>query len=214
VLERVRSFARNLTGGDDRILVGHLTAQLDAALAGIAVARALAAGERDTAEARTTLGRIESRGDEARRELIVQLSRTLAAPMDREDLFRLSRSIDDVLDNLRDFVREYDLFDAPPGTAFVPVLAAIEDGLKQLQTAVERIVERPAGLTRGALAAKKMGNQVRQEYQAAVAELLRGEEVTMHVLKCRELLRRLDVVGLRIGEAADALADGAMKRSH
>ena len=33
----------------------------------------------------------------------------------------------------------------------------------------------------------------------------------MDVLKCRELLRRLDVVGLRLNEAADVLADAAVK---
>ena len=35
----------------------------------------------------------------------------------------------------------------------------------------------------------------------------------MEVLKVREVLRRLDVVGLRIGEATDALSDAAVKRS-
>ena len=34
----------------------------------------------------------------------------------------------------------------------------------------------------------------------------------MEVLKCRELLRRLDVVGLRLNEAADRLSDAAVKR--
>jgi hypothetical protein len=32
-------------------------------------------------------------------------------------------------------------------------------------------------------------------------------------MKARDLLRRLDVVGLRLNEAADALADAAVKRS-
>jgi uncharacterized protein len=213
-LRRIPKAIRELVGSNEPRLVHALQSQLSSAISGAHLAGEVVAGRLPPDVGRQTIGEIEHEGDRHRGRLVDALGRALVTPFDREDLFRLSRSIDDVLDNLRDFVREYDLFDAPPGTAFVPVLAAIEDGLKQLQTAVERIVERPAGLTRGALAAKKMGNQVRQEYQAAVAELLRGEEVTMHVLKCRELLRRLDVVGLRIGEAADALADGAMKRSH
>jgi uncharacterized protein len=213
-MRRMPRVVRELVGSNEPRLVNALQSQLTSAIAGAHLAGEVVAGQLPADVGRQTIGEIEHEGDRYRERLVDALGRALVTPFDREDLFRLSRSIDDVLDNLRDFVREYDLFDAPPGTAFVPVLAAIEDGLKQLQAAVERIVERPAGLTRGALAAKKMGNQVRQEYQSAVAELLRGEEVTMHVLKCRELLRRLDVVGLRIGEAADALADGAMKRSH
>jgi hypothetical protein len=119
-----------------------------------------------------------------------------------------------VLDNLRDFVREYDLFELPPDGAFVPVLAAIEEGLEQLQAAVAKMKHEPGSLTRRALAAKKAGNQVRQQYQLALSDVFRPTEVTVGLLKRRELLRRLDVVGLRLGEAADALADGAMKRSH
>jgi uncharacterized protein len=171
-------------------------------------------GRTPPAKARTEMGAIEHLGDQHRSVLVEALSHALITPFDREDLFRLSRSIDDVLDNLRDFVREYDLFHAPPGEAFASVLVPIEEALVQLREAVGRILESPAGLTRGALAAKKVGNTVRQEYQTALAELFDASEVTMDVLKCRELLRRLDVVGLRLGESADALADGAMKRSH
>ncbi|MEK8145676.1 hypothetical protein NKH18_43240 [Streptomyces sp. M10(2022)] len=35
-----------------------------------------------------------------------------------------------------------------------------------------------------------------------------------HTLRRRELLRRLDVVGLRLGESAAVLSDAMLKRSH
>jgi uncharacterized protein len=213
-MRRVPRFLRELAGSNEQRLVHALQAQIAAAVAGAHLAGELVTGKTPPSEARTEIGAIEHRGDRHRGVLVEALGRALVTPFDREDLFRLSRSIDDVLDNLRDFVREYDLFDAPAATSFVPVLAAIEEGLQQLSEAVGRMLESPAGLTRGALAAKKVGNTVRQEYQLALGELFGGSEVTMDVLKCRELLRRLDVVGLRLGESADALADGAMKRSH
>ena len=119
-----------------------------------------------------------------------------------------------VLDNLRDFAREYDLYASPAGGPCAPVLLAIEDGLERLREAIGHMIKRPTSLTRGALAAKKVGNLVRQEYQEALSSLLDTDTVTPQLLKQRELLRRLDLVGLRIGESADALADGAMKRSH
>jgi hypothetical protein len=64
---------------------------------------------------------------------------------------------------------------------------------------------------RTALGARK--NDIRQRYQTAMQAIL-DEPLSTETLKRRELLRRLDVVGLRIREAADALADGAVKRSH
>jgi uncharacterized protein len=213
VLERARRFARNLTGGTDQVLIGHLVAQLDAALEGIAIARSLAGGELDTGEARATLGRVESRGDDARRELIAELSRTLAAPMDREDLFRLSRSTDDVLDNLRDLAREFDLYDIAREPLLVDALANVERGLLALREAVGCLVDAPELASLRAAEAKK--TDVRSSYQHAMAALLaEGQEVTTETLRRRELLRRVDVTGLRLAEAADALSDGAVKRSH
>jgi uncharacterized protein len=214
-MRRLRAMISELLGTNESVLVSALQAQLEAALAGAEVAAAVVAGRIGSADAREVIGEIEHEGDHRRGELVNALAHALVTPFDREDLFRLSRSIDDVLDNTRDFVREYDLFDTSDGTIFVGVVAAVRDGLDRLLEAVQDLVERPSHLTRGALAAKKLGNQVRQEYQSALAELLAGDAVvTTDLLKRRELLRRLDVVGLRLGEAADALADGAMKRSH
>jgi uncharacterized protein len=213
-MRRMRSLVRDLFGSNEPRLVAALQAQIRAAERGADMALDVVRGERSSDDARQEIGRIEHDGDRHRAQLVDTLGHALVTPFDREDLFRLSRSIDDVLDNLRDFVREYDLFGAPEGAKYVPVLAAIRDGLGQLEVGVQSILDQPASLTTDALAAKKVGNQVRQAYQEAVADLLTTDHVTPDLLKCRELLRRLDVVGLRLGEAADALADGAMKRSH
>lgn len=212
-MRRVKGLVRKLAGSNEAELVASLHAQVGSALKGADLASAALTGRVSSDVARETMGEVEHEGDAFRADLITSLGHSLVTPFDREDLFRLSRSIDDVLDNLRDFVREYDLFGAPGGERFLPVLAAVSESLMCLGAAVTRIVAEPAGITRGALEAKKVGNQVRQAYQVALAELLE-EPLSTDLVKARELLRRLDVVGLRLGDAADALADGAMKRSH
>ena len=213
-MRRIRRFGRELFGANESKLVKILHAQIDCALTGTRLAYELVEGRVDSEVARRRMGEIEHAGDRQRARLVDALSRSLVTPFDREDLFRLSRSIDDVLDNLRDFAREYDLYASPAGGPCAPVLLAIEDGLERLREAIGHMIKRPTSLTRGALAAKKVGNLVRQEYQEALSSLLDTDTVTPQLLKQRELLRRLDLVGLRIGESADALADGAMKRSH
>lgn len=213
-MKRIRRFGRELLGTNEGKLVKVLHAQVDCAINGTELAHQLVNGRVDSGEARRAMAEIEHAGDHHRARLVDALGRSLVTPFDREDLFRLSRSIDDVLDNLRDFTREYDLYGSPDGSPCAPVMVAIEDGLQRLREAIGHMIEQPTSLTQGALSAKKVGNQVRQEYQAAMAVLLDTDEVTSELLKQRELLRRLDLVGLRIGESADALADGAMKRSH
>ena len=49
-------------------------------------------------------------------------------------------------------------------------------------------------------------------YDLQLAALYR-EPLSAATLKQRDLLRRLDVVGLRFGEAADILSDAAIKRA-
>jgi uncharacterized protein len=137
---------------------------------------------------------------------------TLTAPMDREDLFRLSRSIDDILDNLRDLAREFDLYEVAAEPLLTDPLAGIEMGVVGLREAVGSLVDEPDAA--GIVAAMAKKNEVRVSYQQSMAALLTSPEpLDRGDLARRELLRRVDVCGLRLGEAADALADGAIKRS-
>jgi uncharacterized protein len=114
----------------DSNLSAALTGQVRAARDGAALTKAMVSKKIDPAEARAQIAEIEHRGDEQRAELVEQLSRTLVAPLDREDLFRLSRSIDDILDTIRDFVREADLYQIEKRRTYRPfldsVVAAIE----------------------------------------------------------------------------------------
>jgi uncharacterized protein len=211
---RLKPLIRDLSGGSSSQITARLGGQVAAAIEGARLARSAVQRQVPSEEARDQIGVVEHQGDDERAQLVALLAESLVTPIDREDLFRLSRSIDDVLDNLRDFVREYDLLRVDCQQIFPALLDAIEVALENLGEAVEHIDEDPEMASPGALAAKKEGNTIRQLYQLGVAQVLDEAVVTPDMLKRRELLRRLDIVGLRLGEAADALADGAVKRSH
>jgi hypothetical protein len=193
-------------------LIAPLERQLEATIAACALAREVAEGQRTPAEAHERMAEIEHRGDLLRGKFVAKLTGVLVAPIDREDLFRLSRSIDDVLDNLRDFAREWDLFDVATKEPYLGLLDATAAGLEDLRTAVRIIASDPKKLTsRTALATKKSANEIRRLYDEELSRLFQ-RKLSMKVIKIRELLRRLDVVGLRLNEAADVLADAAVKR--
>lgn len=210
-MNRFRRLIRDLTGRSDEEFARLLIVQIDATIRGAELARDLVTGQLDAAECRELIKAVEHEGDEGRSQLVAELTRALTTPIDREDLFRLSRSVDDVLDNIRDFVRATDLFGITGPEHLLPLIDAIIEGVRLMRPAVLAMTESPLASTQAALAAKKTGNQVRRYYDEEVALLLVGD-LTTEMLRRRELLRRLDVVGLRLGEAADALADGAMKR--
>lgn len=210
-VSRFGRFTHDMLGRSDRHLIEALIAQTRAAVAGIAIAQALSAARISTTAARDAIARVEHDGDNARAEVVAALSVSLTSPIDREDLYRLSRCIDDVLDSVRDFVREAHLYRATPDANVLPALDALEDGMMIMSRATAAILSDRRAVAPLMLAAKKAASRVRRCYQAELAALFSGA-LTMQVLKNRELLRRLDIAGLRLGEAADALGDALVKR--
>jgi hypothetical protein len=213
VTATVRRILSDLTGRSHRRTIDLLTQQLDATLKGVDLAADLAAGRTAPADARAQMGDVEHEGDSRRAALVAELSATLTTPIDREDLYRFSRSVDDVLDNLRDLVRETDLFGMAGDPADLPALEALSEGLAALREAVTDLPGSPARVQEGAMAARKAAGRVRREYQTSVAALFR-RELHADTLRRRELLRRLDVIGLRLNDAAADLSDALLKRGH
>ncbi|MFG1616344.1 DUF47 domain-containing protein [Nonomuraea wenchangensis] len=205
----MRSLLRDLTGRTDRVLTGQIITQLGAAATGVWLATASAAGELDPATARARMAEVEHEGDEARAALVGQMRRSLTSPIDREDLFRFSRAIDDVLDAVRDFVRELHLFAAPPDPSYAGPLQALSAGIEQLTEAARLLPGRPRAAAEAARGAKKPG--VRVAYQLALAEVL-AAPLTPDTIKVTLLLTRLDAAGTSLAAAVDTLADGVIKR--
>lgn len=207
----LRRLWHDLTGRTDGVFVDLLVRQVAIA---VDAARTLVAAQRDGRQAsdvRAEVIELEQRGDEVRTELLTELARALTTPIDGEDLYRLSGSLDDVLDNLRDFAIEADTYGVEADERFIAPLDALAQGLDELGEAIGRLTDDVAEVAAPARAAKK-ANDARDAFHDEMGALLRGDDVTMRTLRQRELLRRLDVAGLRLGSAADALISGALKR--
>jgi uncharacterized protein Yka (UPF0111/DUF47 family) len=213
IMSRFATLFSTLTGRSDVLLVDALHEQLEAALKGAELARSLVSYETSQADAHRLIGDIEHEGDLKRGELVQLLSRSITTPIDREDMFRLSRSIDDILDTLRDFIREAHIYDVQDFDALVPLVLSTVSGVSALQAAVDAIVSDPAEVMTLAQACKSHANSIARAYQYEVASLFNGD-VSADTLKRRELARRLDNASARLSEAANALADGAIKRWH
>jgi uncharacterized protein Yka (UPF0111/DUF47 family) len=208
---RTKRLWNDLLGRSDGLFVDLLREQTTVAAR---AARALIEAQRDgrsPGEVCDEIVDLEHAGDDARTELLTELARALTTPIDGEDVYRLSGFIDDVLDNLRDFAVECDMYGAETGQRFVAPLEALAQGLDELEHAISRLEDDVTEVAGPARAAKK-ANEARDAFHDEMAELLRGGEVTMRTLRDRELLRRLDVAGLRLASAADALISGALKR--
>lgn len=196
-------------------MVRLLRHQVDAALEGCRLAAVMVSGREGASRARAEMVTVEHHGDAAREQVILAMERSVVSPIDREDLFRLSRSIDDILDTLRDLVRLADLFVLEDRNRLrslaEPLVDDLAEGLVSLADAVQSLVDDPRRVAMMAHSAKKNG--LGRRYIEGVAELLNAAATTESV-KHLELLRLLEHAGRQLVAAADALADGAIKRAH
>ncbi|TFH37707.1 MAG: DUF47 family protein [Anaerolineales bacterium] len=156
----------------------------------------------------------EKQADEARRILIDELNRTFVTPFDREDIFALSRTIDDVLDYAYSTVNEMQIFNVTATTYMQRMASLLRDAAYELLMAVDRLVDNPHVAGDHAQRAKALENRVEDVYREALAHLFDGATDVEHlikVLKYREVYRHLSNAADRGDEAANAIADIVVK---
>ncbi len=136
----------------------------------------------------------EKEADEVRRILIDELNRTFVTPFDREDIFSLSRSIDDVIDYADSTVSEMVVLKVKPTPYMLRIATLLKDAAYEIYQAVQRLQKNPTVAIDHAQRAKALENRVEGVYRDAIADLFSGPEDLHHVvemLKMREVYRHL-----------------------
>lgn len=158
---------------------------------------------------------IERKADEVRRILIEELMRTFITPFDREDIFSLSREIDDVLDYANTTVEEMEILNVAPTPYMIRMTALLHDAALEIELAVQRLQDHHFTVASDhAQRAKALENRVESVYREALADLFKGTKNVKHVvnmLKVREIYRHLSNASDREDTAANVIADILMK---
>lgn len=157
---------------------------------------------------------LEGEADEVRRILIDELNRTFVTPFDREDIFSLSRAIDDVLDYGETTVEEMTTLGVAPNVHIRTMATVLRDAALELHRGMLRLRDHPQVALDHATRAKALENQIERIYRTAIAQLFSGPEDIQHVvlmLKMREVYRHLSNAADRGDEAANILSDIVVK---
>jgi predicted phosphate transport protein (TIGR00153 family) len=158
---------------------------------------------------------IEKEADEVRRILIDELNRTFITPIDREDIFALSLTIDDVLDYAESTVEEMYLLDVEPNPFIERMVSLLSQAARELHLGVLRLEDHPNVATDHAVRAKALENRVETVYREAIAELFKMPRDIDHVvemLKLREIYRHLSNAADRGDAAANVIGDIVVKK--
>ena len=157
---------------------------------------------------------IEKQADEIRRILIDELNRTFVTPIDREDIFALSRAIDDVLDYAYTTTGEMEILEVEPNDYLRRMTSLLGNAAREILMAMQRLSDHPGVANDHAMRAKALENRMEQVYREAVADLFHQPQDVEHIvdmLKLREIYRHLSNAADRGDEAANIISDIVVK---
>jgi len=161
------------------------------------------------------VGRMEKEADEVRRVLIDELNQTFVTPIDREDIFALSRAVDDVLDYADSTIEEMALLEIRPNAYITRMVSLLHDAAYEIHQGVLQLEEHPNVAVDHAVRAKALENRMETVYREALAELFRtAKDVDdiVNMLKLREVYRHLSNAADRGDEAANVIGDIVVKK--
>ncbi len=157
---------------------------------------------------------LEAEADDLRRKLIAALNASFITPLDREDIYGLSRAIDNMADYAKTTVEEAMLFEITPKEDLKEMTEALENGCGLLAEAVALLAQNgtrnhPA-IVEVLVKVKKIENYIEKRYRHALKDLFETSDF-IAILKTREICRHLSNAADRMDEAANILGDILMK---
>ncbi|MDR2266734.1 MAG: DUF47 family protein [Christensenellaceae bacterium] len=154
--------------------------------------------------------RAETEGDMVRRVLIDELNKTFITPFDREDLFRFSSHLDEILDYAKTSVDEIRLFNVRPDDEMIDVTAALVEMCEHIILAVANIEHHPAISKDEAIYVKSLENKIGDMTTKALALLFEDDD-HKKIFKYREIYRHLNHTADIGDQAMDLLLDIMVK---
>lgn len=158
----------------------------------------------------TTMSALEKQGDSIRRQLIDDLLSTFVTPIDREDLYDLSRCIDNVLDYADSTIKELVVYQIEATPEMLEMVKVLEAAAQNLNAAIGHMKDDLKLSLEHLIAAKKHENQIETIYRLANAKLFDSADVH-YIFKVREVYRHLSNAADKLDEAADVMGSIIIK---
>jgi predicted phosphate transport protein (TIGR00153 family) len=154
---------------------------------------------------------VEHKCDSLTHEVLQRLNRTFVTPLDREDIYGLARSLDDVMDAIdatAAVIRLYKLTTVRFGAR--ELAQVITASVKQVRQALEAMAQHK-GLIAQAIEINRLENEADRIHQQAVSRLFEDERDPIMVMKWKETLDFLENATDRCEDVANVLESVMVK---
>ena len=173
----------------------------------------LGAAPGDRKEIAERMRAAEHAGDEVTHAIMRELNESFITPFDREDIYRLASSLDDVMDAMEaavDLVVLYQIGELPPEVA---------DQIDVIERAAELTAEAMLklrsmkDLSEFWIELNRLENQADQVYRRLLARLFGGDFDAMTVMKLKEVVDQLEGAADAFEHVANTVETIAVKES-
>jgi uncharacterized protein len=188
-----------------------LDRQADKTLEGI---QALAKWLREDGTDRCQVVRdLEREADEMRLDLVRKLVGSFVTPFDREDIYELSSTLDEVINSAKNVVREMDaLTVTPAGTRLVEMADMLVEGTTYLRNSIHCLRTDLHYAREQALLSRKTDTRAAKIYRSAIQELLESDDIK-RILRIKEVYKVIMVGAERINQVGEKLLHAIVKMS-
>ncbi len=154
----------------------------------------------------------EKNADKVRRDLIDYVENSFITPLDRHDLFSVSRDIDDITDKIKDLKDFLIFFNYTPTEKNIEMAKLIDSSIYSLTCAMSEWSE--DGIENFwdyLVKAKKNENQIKRLYWENINDLDRYKASLRDIIIIREFSKDLNKLANKVGQAADSISDIKIK---
>jgi predicted phosphate transport protein (TIGR00153 family) len=155
----------------------------------------------------------EHAGDDATHAIMRELNESFITPFDREDIYRLASSLDDVMDAMEaavDLVVLYQIGELPPEIA--DQVDVLERAAELTADAMPRL-RSMKDLSEYWIELNRLENQADQVYRRLLARLFNGEYDALTVMKLKEVVDQLEAAADAFEHVANTIETIAVKES-
>lgn len=152
----------------------------------------------------------EKEADTIRRQLVEDINRTFITPIDRDDLYRLSTSIDDLADYAWTTVKEVRIYDIQPDEHLLAMARTLLQMADGLLLCTQKLEKDHTGVAAEATKVKKLENALNVQFHQSIAELFETDDIKK-ILKYREIYSHMNHAADKGDFSADILLDIVVK---
>lgn len=159
---------------------------------------------------------LEQKGEDITRQTNLELSRNFITPFDREDIYSLITSIDNVAGNLHGAASRMRLYQVDKITKSIRKLTEINlEACQNIDIAIRELrdLKKMKNITDACLRINKLENKSDNVYDKAVLDLFENEMDAKNIIKYKEVLSVLETATDKCKSVAGVLESISVKHS-